>query len=96
MPLYVATDWQRPERVHALLRTPSLKASVMRTPAREWEATSDEALTILWADVVLLAMARCRVINPVSTFARTIELLRTVWRLKEPGGAAARELRGTE
>ena len=80
-PLYVATDWQKPAHVHALLRSPELNAAVMHTPPRKWQAASEAEVALLWADLALLALATCRVLNPVSTFGLTVEELRRAWRL---------------
>ena len=53
----------------------------MESPPRKWQAASEAEVALLWADLALLALATCRVLNPVSTFGLTVEELRRAWRL---------------
>ena len=86
-PIFIASDWQRPEITEALLSElnasarPSDPSQYHGPDARRAVRTRDDTDTILstWTDIILLAMARCTIVSPLTSFSFTVNELRRAW-----------------
>jgi len=75
MPLYIATDWQRPHRVRLLVNS-STRIHVMDIDKRHMQQRKN---TKTWSDILMLAMAQCTILNPGSSFSTTVDALKVAF-----------------